>query len=130
MIKVAFSGTQTQRTEQGIQDRANFLGISSLAGNEIARLVEQPSRRSAEERQRFHEVFELIVRGADIEIGMEIEENEYAIAAMQHGPSRDRAERDPMLPAAGSRGGMIPWVERWGLHRRAARGDRNRGRRR
>jgi hypothetical protein len=143
---LAFSGTHILRTEQNIQERVNLLGIFSLAGDEIARLAEEPNRRdytnfvlserkelpaffwatcvgpdgrvytapdrdryaikvfspegqltrviereyepyrrSAEEQQRLHDAFELIVRGADIEIGIEIEEYEYTIATMQHG---------------------------------------------
>lgn len=143
---LAFSGTRIQHTDQGIQDRVNFLGIFSLAGDEIARLAEQPNRRdyskfvlserrelpsffwascvgpdgrvytapdrdryairvfapdgrllriidreyepyrrTAEERRRLHEAFEIIVRGAETEIGIEIEETDFAVATMQHG---------------------------------------------
>ncbi len=143
---LACSGTRILRTEGGLQDRLNFLAVFSLAGEEVARLVEAPNqrdysnfvlaerkelpsffwatcvgpdgriytapdrdryaihvfspegrplriiereyeayRRPEDERQRLYDAFALILRGADVEIGIEIEEYDYAVAAMQHG---------------------------------------------
>jgi hypothetical protein len=54
----------------------------------LERVVERDYRhyrRSAEERQRFHDAIESVLRNVDIEIGIDVEENDYDILAMQHG---------------------------------------------
>jgi hypothetical protein len=58
-------------------------------------------RRTAEERQRVHDAIESVIRGADIEIGIDVEENDYDILAMQHGV---RVREDGTLWVLPSRG--------------------------
>ncbi len=42
-------------------------------------------RRTDEERQRLYDAFDIVMRGADIEYAIDIEENEYDILSLQHG---------------------------------------------
>ncbi len=71
---------------------------------QLERVVEREYKhykRSQAEWQRLYDAIEMVIQGADIEIGIDIEEYEYDILAMQHGV---RVREDNSLWILSSRG--------------------------